>query len=56
MRDLLRKADQKGIITQRAIRVMDVGKETVVVYCFLRNRKRSFRLDNILLATVKADR
>ncbi|WP_214484607.1 hypothetical protein [Bacillus sp. SM2101] len=48
--------DQKGIITQRAIRVMDIKNNTVTAYCFYRDRKRTFRLENILSATMKADR
>ncbi|ECD6517333.1 hypothetical protein E2329_23000 [Salmonella enterica subsp. enterica] len=38
----------KGQITQRMIRVLEINEHRFVAYCYLRQRKRTFKLNNIL--------
>lgn len=46
-----------GILTQRLIRIIEVKENTIKAYCMLRNKKRTFKLENILsAATVKERR
>ena len=43
---------QKGSeITQRKIRVLDIEGSSVKAFCYLRNQRRIFKLENILSAS-----
>ncbi|MGD6813743.1 hypothetical protein ACQCT9_13155 [Sutcliffiella horikoshii] len=37
-----------GSITQRSLLVLDINKNNVTAFCYLRNQKRTFLLENIL--------
>ncbi|MGD6991874.1 hypothetical protein [Sutcliffiella horikoshii] len=37
-----------GSITQRSLLVLDINKNNVTAFCYLRNQKRTFLLDSIL--------
>lgn len=37
-----------GTISKRRIKVLKVSGETFQAYCFLRNEKRTFKIDNVL--------
>ncbi|WP_226683381.1 hypothetical protein [Sutcliffiella horikoshii] len=37
-----------GSITQRSLLVLDISKNNVTAFCYLRNQKRTFLLENIL--------
>ncbi|MGD6775848.1 hypothetical protein [Sutcliffiella horikoshii] len=37
-----------GSITQRSLLVLDINKNSVTAFCYLRNQKRTFLLDSIL--------
>ncbi|TQR21037.1 transcriptional regulator [Psychrobacillus vulpis] len=39
---------KNGVITKRRIKVTDLQKETFQAYCFTRNAKRTFLIDNVL--------
>jgi predicted DNA-binding transcriptional regulator YafY len=38
----------KGVISQRIIKIIDVSNEVFTAYCFLRHKPRVFKLTNIL--------
>lgn len=38
----------KGQITQRSIRVLEITDQHFVAFCYLRQKKRTFKLANIL--------
>ena len=40
--------DSKGEISQRIIRVVDIGEEKILAYCYYKKQVRSFKLENIL--------
>ncbi|MFD2446362.1 hypothetical protein ACFSO7_20585 [Bacillus sp. CGMCC 1.16607] len=40
--------DGKGNISQRKIKVLDVNAESFCAYCYTRQQRRTFKLDNIL--------
>ncbi|MFJ5771383.1 transcriptional regulator [Psychrobacillus sp. NPDC093180] len=37
-----------GEMTKRRVKVLSVNDETFKAYCFLRNTKRTFKIDNVL--------
>lgn len=37
-----------GKVTQRIIKVLEIHPDYIKAYCFLRHKKRTFRLSNIL--------
>ncbi len=39
-----------GVITQRTIRVEKIEQTYIIAFCHLRNKQRTFKLDNILSA------
>ncbi|WP_404461713.1 hypothetical protein [Sutcliffiella horikoshii] len=39
---------KSGSITQRSLLVLDMNKNKVTAFCYLRNQKRTFLLDSIL--------
>ncbi|MEV9639449.1 transcriptional regulator [Mammaliicoccus sciuri] len=39
-----------GSISKRRIQVLQVGENSFRAYCFLRNSKRTFLIDNVLAA------
>lgn len=47
--------DNKGIITEREIRVISIDDDKVVAFCYLRNAKRTFKKDKILAADLAAN-
>jgi predicted DNA-binding transcriptional regulator YafY len=47
--------DNKGIITEREIRVTSIKDEKIVAFCYLRNAKRTFKKDKILAADIAAN-
>lgn len=40
--------DNNNKVTQRVIRVIRVGEDAIVAYCYYRNKIRTFKLNNIL--------
>lgn len=42
--------DNKGIITERDIRVLGMKDNRISAYCYLRDSKRTFLIENILAA------
>ena len=40
--------DKNGIVSRRQITVLIVGDCSFSAYCYLRNRKRTFSIDNVL--------
>ena len=38
----------KGQVTQRTIRVLEIKEQHFVAYCYLRQKKRTFKTSNIL--------
>lgn len=40
--------DKDGSISQRRIKVLQVGEMSFRAYCFLRKYKRTFTIDNVL--------
>ncbi len=42
--------DNKGIITERDIRVLSMKDDRISAYCYLRESKRIFLMENILAA------
>ncbi|MGC3791999.1 hypothetical protein [Priestia aryabhattai] len=44
--------DQNNKISQRTIAVQSIEDHVVVAFCYLRNRKRLFTLENILSASL----
>ncbi|HAE42253.1 MAG TPA: hypothetical protein DCG34_04955 [Clostridiales bacterium] len=42
--------DNKGTITERDIRVLNIKDNRISAYCYLRNSKRTFLMENILAA------
>ncbi|MGI6703580.1 MAG: hypothetical protein ACOX42_06055 [Clostridia bacterium] len=43
--------NRNGSITQRRIKVIGVDDHHILAYCYLRNRIRTFRKDNVLAVT-----
>lgn len=41
---------KNGSISKRRINVLYIHKESFVAYCFLRKSKRTFLIDNVLVA------
>ena len=39
---------EQGKVTQRRIKVIKLNGSTFQAYCFLRNTKRTFKIDNVL--------
>lgn len=44
--------DLKGKISQRVIMIQDIKKDSIKALCLLRNQKRTFKIDNILAASM----
>ena len=42
-----------GIITQRKIMIKSINETSVMGFCMLRNKKRTFLIENILSADLK---
>lgn len=42
--------DSRGKVSQRAIRVMDIRKEELLVYCFVREKVRTLKKERVLSA------
>ncbi|MFD2133085.1 transcriptional regulator [Pseudogracilibacillus auburnensis] len=40
--------DDKGIITKRTVRVLKMNSSTFTAYCYLRNARRTFKINNLL--------
>ena len=40
--------NNNGEISKRRVKVLSVEDDTFKAYCFLRNTKRSFKVDNVL--------
>lgn len=40
--------DDKGNITKRTVRVIKINSSTFTGYCYLRDAKRTFKIDNLL--------
>ncbi|MFU0792125.1 hypothetical protein JNUCC74_06405 [Cerasibacillus sp. JNUCC 74] len=40
--------DNNGQVTQRLIRVIDIGEKSILAYCFYRKQVRRFNYSNIL--------
>jgi predicted DNA-binding transcriptional regulator YafY len=40
--------DSKGNISQRRVKVLKIQGDTIQVFCFKRNAKRTFLIDNVL--------
>ncbi|MBU5267227.1 hypothetical protein [Virgibacillus proomii] len=40
--------DNNGQVTQRLIRVIDIGENSILAYCFYRKQVRRFNYSNIL--------
>lgn len=38
----------KGQVTQRTIRVLEIKEKNFVAYCYLRQKKRTFKISNVL--------
>jgi len=38
----------KGKITQRIIKVLEINEQNFIAYCYLRHTKRTFKTSNIL--------
>ncbi|SHI67230.1 hypothetical protein SAMN02745751_00754 [Dethiosulfatibacter aminovorans DSM 17477] len=47
--------DNKGVITEREIRVLSIDDDKIVAFCYLRNAKRTFKKDKILAADIAAN-
>ncbi|MEH7223835.1 hypothetical protein V7112_08435 [Bacillus sp. JJ1566] len=46
-----------GILTQRSIKILEINEGTINAFCLLRNKKRTFKFENILsAATTKTKR
>ncbi|QOR67806.1 hypothetical protein IM538_06635 [Cytobacillus suaedae] len=41
-----------GVVSGRLIKVMEIKENTLIAYCYLRNKRRTFLLENILSADV----
>ncbi|HSI65871.1 MAG TPA: transcriptional regulator [Planococcus sp. (in: firmicutes)] len=37
-----------GSISKRRVKILSVSGDSFQAYCFLRNRKRTFKIDNVL--------
>ena len=37
-----------GEVSKRKVKALSVGDDTFKAYCFLRNTKRTFKIDNVL--------
>ena len=37
-----------GAISKRRVKILKVSGESFQAYCFLRNKKRTFKMDNVL--------
>jgi predicted DNA-binding transcriptional regulator YafY len=42
--------DEKGVLTQRIVRVRNIVADLVVAFCYCRRENRTFKLDGILSA------
>lgn len=40
--------DDKGNITKRTVRVLKMNSSTFTAYCYLRNARRTFKINNLL--------
>ncbi|GGP14215.1 hypothetical protein [Oceanobacillus neutriphilus] len=40
--------DSEGDVSQRIIRIVDIGDAKVLAYCYYRKQVRSFKINNIL--------
>lgn len=47
--------DNKGIITERDIRVLSIKDDKIIAFCYLRKSKRTFIIENILAAEFKKE-
>ncbi len=43
--------DRKGKLSQRYVTVVSINQTHVICYCHLRNKRRMFNLENILVAS-----
>lgn len=44
--------DLKGKVSQREIMIQDIKKDSIKALCLLRNQKWTFKVDNILAASM----
>ncbi|MFC0231949.1 transcriptional regulator [Bhargavaea ullalensis] len=40
--------DSDGSITKRRVRLLKIRQDSVTAYCFMRQKRRTFRIDRIL--------
>lgn len=40
--------DSDGMITKRRVRLLKIRQDSVTAYCFMRQERRTFRIDRIL--------
>lgn len=48
--------DSDGAISQRVVKVMELREDGVQAYCYMRKEPRTFRLENILAASLQVSR